>query len=89
MSIYRQRLTTLDKAGLGDDDKTLAEVGVKEGDVVHIKDLGPQICKPSWGQRAAETCTDTACVVFYSVADCGMFPRSPRVLTFPPEITAD
>jgi len=45
MSVYRQRLTTLDKAGLGDDEKTLAEVGLKEGDVVQIKDLGPQICK--------------------------------------------
>ena len=47
MNVHRQRLTTLDKAALGDDDKTLAEVGVKEGDVVQIKDLGPQICKYS------------------------------------------
>lgn len=45
MSVHRQRLTTLDKAALGEDEKTLKEVGVKEGDVVQIKDLGPQICE--------------------------------------------
>ena len=45
MSVHRQRLSTLDKTGLGDDDKTFAQVGLNEGDVVQIKDLGPQICQ--------------------------------------------
>ncbi|MBW0469274.1 hypothetical protein O181_008989 [Austropuccinia psidii MF-1] len=41
----RQRLTTVDKKVLDDDDKTLAEYGLQEGDDILFKDLGPQI---SW-----------------------------------------
>jgi hypothetical protein len=58
MNVHRQRLTTLDKAALGDDDKTLAEVGVKEGDVVQIKDLGPQICQFSTSLMVCLLLTD-------------------------------
>lgn len=32
---------------LDDDDKSLKEFGVKQGDQLEIKDLGPQIGKPS------------------------------------------
>ena len=45
MNIHRQRLTTADKKALDDDDKSLADFGVKDGDSLEIKDLGPQICK--------------------------------------------
>jgi very-long-chain enoyl-CoA reductase len=40
----RQRIT-LDKTAFVDDDKTLDDYGVKEGDSLFVKDLGPQI---SW-----------------------------------------
>lgn len=40
----RQRIT-LDKVALVDDDKTLDDYGVKEGDSLFVKDLGRQI---SW-----------------------------------------
>lgn len=40
----RQRIT-LDKTAFVDDEKTLDDYGVKEGDSLFVKDLGPQI---SW-----------------------------------------
>ncbi|BGP17382.1 hypothetical protein JCM10213_002865 [Rhodosporidiobolus nylandii] len=43
ISTHRQRLTTQDKKVLDDEDKPLSDFGVKEGDSVEIKDLGPQI----------------------------------------------
>lgn len=70
MNVHRQRLTTLDKAALGDDDKTLAEVGVKEGDVVQIKDLGPQICKLFDSTTIVLSNTDHAFAFAGSLADC-------------------
>jgi very-long-chain enoyl-CoA reductase len=44
LSVHRQRLTTSDKKVLDDDDKTLAQLGIKQGEILEIKDLGPQIC---------------------------------------------
>jgi len=42
----RQRITTtITKKALVDDNKTLKELGVSEGDTLEVKDLGPQI---SW-----------------------------------------
>ena len=46
MNVHRQRITTGDKKVLDDDDKSLKEFGVKQGDQLEIKDLGPQIGKP-------------------------------------------
>ncbi|GAA5847161.1 hypothetical protein JCM5353_004985 [Sporobolomyces roseus] len=43
LNIHRQRITTGDKKVLDDDDKSLNEFGVKQGDSLDIKDLGPQI----------------------------------------------
>ncbi|KAI5475362.1 enoyl reductase [Pseudohyphozyma bogoriensis] len=43
LHIHRQRITTADKKVLEDDAESLASVGVKEGDALDIKDLGPQI----------------------------------------------
>lgn len=46
LSVHRQRLTTVDKKVLENDEETLAAFGIKQGDVLEIKDLGPQICRP-------------------------------------------
>ncbi|GAA5848936.1 hypothetical protein JCM8547_006393 [Rhodosporidiobolus lusitaniae] len=43
MSVHRQRITTVDKKALGEDGKALSEFGVKNGDTLEIKDLGPQV----------------------------------------------
>ncbi|GAA6040317.1 hypothetical protein JCM8097_009417 [Rhodosporidiobolus ruineniae] len=43
LSVHRQRLTTLGKKALDDDDKSLADYGLKQGDSLEFKDLGPQI----------------------------------------------
>ncbi|GAA5901278.1 trans-2-enoyl-CoA reductase (NADPH) TSC13 [Sporobolomyces salmoneus] len=41
---HRQRITTVEKKQvLDDDDKKLQGFGVKDGDDLHIKDLGPQV----------------------------------------------
>ncbi|EFP76530.2 uncharacterized protein PGTG_02971 [Puccinia graminis f. sp. tritici CRL 75-36-700-3] len=40
----RQRLTTADKKVLDDPQKSLGDYGLKEGDQILFKDLGPQIC---------------------------------------------
>jgi len=45
ISTSRQRLTTTDKKVLDDDDKSMSDYGLKDGDTVEVKDLGPQI---SW-----------------------------------------
>ena len=47
LNIHRQRITTSDKKVLDDEDKTLKEMGIREGDELEIKDLGPQICEYS------------------------------------------
>lgn len=39
----RQRLTTEEKRPLLDESKTLAEENVKTGDLLYLKDLGPQV----------------------------------------------
>ena len=44
ISTSRQRLTTTDKKVLDDDDKSMSDYGLKDGDTVEVKDLGPQIC---------------------------------------------
>lgn len=69
LNIHRQRLTTTEKKVLDDGDKTLVEFGIKSGDKVEIKDLGPQICESSMvytsacslltqlcGERSLENC---------------------------------
>uniref|UniRef100_A0A0K3CGB4 BY PROTMAP: gi/472580643/gb/EMS18427.1/ enoyl reductase [Rhodosporidium toruloides NP11] gi/647397130/emb/CDR39923.1/ RHTO0S04e12068g1_1 [Rhodosporidium toruloides] n=1 Tax=Rhodotorula toruloides TaxID=5286 RepID=A0A0K3CGB4_RHOTO len=43
LDVHRQRITTPDKKLLDDDAKPLGEFGVKSGDTLEIKDLGPQI----------------------------------------------
>lgn len=43
LSLERQRITTEDKRALTDDGKTLSEESVKSGDVLYVKDLGPQV----------------------------------------------
>ncbi|GAA5926574.1 trans-2-enoyl-CoA reductase (NADPH) TSC13 [Sporobolomyces koalae] len=44
MNVHRQRITTIEKKqALDDDDRTLAHFGVRGGDSLHIKDLGPQV----------------------------------------------
>ena len=41
---HRQRITTVDKkVVLDDDEKPLKDFGVNDGDDLHIKDLGPQV----------------------------------------------
>ncbi|PWN96871.1 hypothetical protein FA09DRAFT_320397 [Tilletiopsis washingtonensis] len=39
----RQRITSDDKKPLLDDDKALQQQGVKDGDTLYVKDLGPQV----------------------------------------------
>ncbi|TIB71265.1 hypothetical protein E3Q22_02772 [Wallemia mellicola] len=41
----RQRITTVDKKPLLDDKSSLSQLNVKNGDVLYVKDLGPQV---SW-----------------------------------------
>ncbi|GAA5850643.1 hypothetical protein JCM9279_006372 [Rhodotorula babjevae] len=43
VNVHRQRITTADKKVLDDDDRTLADYGVKDGDSLDFKDLGPQV----------------------------------------------
>ncbi|GAA5873005.1 hypothetical protein JCM3774_004895 [Rhodotorula dairenensis] len=43
LDVNRQRITTLDKKVLENDDQSLTDAGVKSGDQLEIKDLGPQI----------------------------------------------
>lgn len=43
VNVHRQRLTTLDRKALDDDDKPLSDFGVKSGDALEFKDLGPQV----------------------------------------------
>lgn len=45
VDVHRQRLTTSDKKVLEDGDHSLKQSGLKDGDSLEIKDLGPQICK--------------------------------------------
>ena len=45
LTIERQRLSDVNKKPLLDDNLTLNESGIKNGDVLYVKDLGPQI---SW-----------------------------------------
>ncbi|GAA5872186.1 hypothetical protein JCM16303_001004 [Sporobolomyces ruberrimus] len=41
---HRQRITTIEKKQvLDDDDKSLETFGIKDNDELHIKDLGPQV----------------------------------------------
>lgn len=44
LDVNRQRITTVDKkVVLENDDQLLTDLGVKSGDRLEIKDLGPQI----------------------------------------------
>ena len=43
VNVHRQRLTTSDKKVLDDDDRSLADYGVRDGDSLDFKDLGPQV----------------------------------------------
>lgn len=43
LGTHRQRLTTEEKRPLLDESKTLREENVKTGDVLYLKDLGPQV----------------------------------------------
>ncbi|GAA5999672.1 trans-2-enoyl-CoA reductase (NADPH) TSC13 [Rhodotorula paludigena] len=43
VNVHRQRLTTADRKALDDDDKPLSDFGVKSGDALEFKDLGPQV----------------------------------------------
>lgn len=43
LSPERQRLTTEDKRPLTDDARSLADEGIKAGDTLYVKDLGPQV----------------------------------------------
>ncbi|BFZ59244.1 Very-long-chain enoyl-CoA reductase [Saitoella coloradoensis] len=45
LNVNRQRLTLENKTALTNPSQTLEAAGVKEGDIVYVKDLGPQI---SW-----------------------------------------
>ncbi|WFD05792.1 very-long-chain enoyl-CoA reductase [Malassezia vespertilionis] len=45
LPVERQRITTSENRALGNDDKRLEDLGVKSGDKLFVKDLGPQI---SW-----------------------------------------
>ncbi|KAM0754506.1 hypothetical protein T439DRAFT_376977 [Meredithblackwellia eburnea MCA 4105] len=45
LSFHRQRITTLEKKALDDNEAQLASLGIKSGDKLEIKDLGPQV---SW-----------------------------------------
>lgn len=45
LTFERQRITTEDKKPLLEDDRSLSELGLKSGQTVYVKDLGPQI---SW-----------------------------------------
>lgn len=48
LDVNRQRITTLDKkVPLDTDEQLLADLGVKSGDQLEIKDLGPQIGRRS------------------------------------------
>ena len=43
VNVHRQRITTSDKKVLDDDDRSLADYGVRDGDSLDFKDLGPQV----------------------------------------------
>jgi very-long-chain enoyl-CoA reductase len=44
LDVNRQRITTVDKkVPLDTDEQLLTDLGVKSGDQLEIKDLGPQI----------------------------------------------
>ncbi|GAA5990245.1 hypothetical protein JCM11641_001797 [Rhodosporidiobolus odoratus] len=43
ISVHRQRLTTIDKKLLDDDDKPLSQFSLHDGDSLEVKDLGPQV----------------------------------------------
>jgi uncharacterized ubiquitin-like protein YukD len=43
LNANRLRLTTLDKKLLAEDNKPLSEYGVKDGEVLELKDLGAQV----------------------------------------------
>jgi very-long-chain enoyl-CoA reductase len=44
LSRHRQRITTIDKKQvLDDDEQKLEALGIKDRDELHIKDLGPQV----------------------------------------------
>ncbi|PKI84959.1 Tsc13p [Malassezia vespertilionis] len=43
LPVERQRITTSENRALGNDDKRLEDLGVKSGDKLFVKDLGPQI----------------------------------------------
>lgn len=53
LKVERQRVTTQDKKPLLNDDAKLNELGLKDGDTVWVKDLGPQVsskARTGWGR---------------------------------------
>ncbi|CEH16871.1 Steroid reductase required for elongation of the very long chain fatty acids [Ceraceosorus bombacis] len=43
LTAERQRITTEEKKALLDEDKRLTEAGVRNGDTLYVKDIGPQV----------------------------------------------
>lgn len=69
---HRQRITTIEKKQvLDDDDKSLETFGIKDNDELHIKDLGPQVGESLLPSRSRVRCrANTSPSLSYSVEDC-------------------
>ena len=63
----------MDKKVLDDDDKSLKEFGVKQGDQLEIKDLGPQIGTPSCSRESTMDRPDRESWKADSLENCRMF----------------